>query len=315
MNDNQPATLLEAAYRLKATGQDPVRWLNTLAELEEALSRHLEKKTVATASVVRAIREAHVWCAPSVLLLVGRLRDDIARRRTAEDESPPATRRALRYRPSADERDLRRIVDAIAEPGSDVRADDAEQIRLDYLALEIRRYVESRTAAGATRRQAMTDAARVFHFGARSRRRPGWEAVERFLLRRRPKKSTDISRPAPNVGATKLETHPALRSPRPHGGNAACLDRNRRRRNATAAAPGSTWSPSSPAGQKSPTSSDSRKASSERSRPGASAPRRSASKEPDSSYTTSVHGSRGCAAVPPAPRLSRINRRRRPPDD
>jgi hypothetical protein len=205
-----------AAERLRRTGQDPVRWLHTLADREETLLAWKERThldSLGPDEAARAIREAHVWCAPSVLLVVGELRADIVKRRTDEDENPNPTRRAVRYGPDADGLGLRRIADAIAEPGSDVPAAAAEQIRLNYLAFEIRRYVASRVAEGATRREALSEAGRRYHFASRGLKRPGWEAVEAFLRRRRPKKSTDVSRPAPNVGADRLpEAHP-LRDP------------------------------------------------------------------------------------------------------
>lgn len=223
------APLAEQAERLRTLGQDPVRWLATLAELEEKLLGWKRAHGIAElgpAEAVRAIREARVWCAPSVILLVGSLRTDIAKRKTDEDENPNPTRRVVNYGTDTDERALRRIADAIADPGSDVSPARAEEIRLNYLAFEIRRFVQRRKAEGASAREALTEAARRYHFGSRvkagpivhgrptdSRSTPGWQAVERFLLRRRPKKSTDVSPRAPNVGAEIVDAAGTLAGP------------------------------------------------------------------------------------------------------
>lgn len=61
------APLAEQAERLRTLGQDPVRWLATLAELEEKLLGWKRAHGIAElgpAEAVRAIREARVWCAP-----------------------------------------------------------------------------------------------------------------------------------------------------------------------------------------------------------------------------------------------------------
>lgn len=297
-----------AAERLRRTGQDPVRWLHTLADREETLLAWKERThldSLGPDEAARAIREAHVWCAPSVLLVVGELRADIVKRRTDEDENPNPTRRAVRYGPDADGLGLRRIADAIAEPGSDVPAAAAEQIRLNYLAFEIRRYVASRVAEGATRREALTAAGRYYHFASRDRRRPGWEAVERFLLRRRPRKSTDISRRSPNVGPETLSAEGV-------GGEANRKEPNRCRDRETPNVPAepsspSTSRPSSSGARPSPGPSTSPKGPSATSSSAASARSRSASKAPGSSSTTSTSGSPTSAAAP----RRRPTRRRR----
>ena len=311
-----PATddLTEQAERLRATGQDPVRWLATLAEREEKLLEWKRRKRITSLGpdeVARAIRETHIWCAPSVILAIGELRTDIARRRTAEDLYPSASRRAVKFRADERERALRRIGDAIADPGSDVPASEAEQIRLDSLAFEIRRFVGRRRAEGATKREAMTEAARMYHFGSRVKAgpivrgkptdgssSPGWEAVERFLIRRRPKKSTDVSTRSPGVSPRFLdEKRASLDNGMSPKEGQKCRDRETRNDPAEPNSP-STSRPSSSAARPSRGRSTSPKGRSATSNSAGSGRSPSAPKGPGSSSTTSTNGSRTSGAAP-----------------
>ena len=309
-----PATddLTEQAKRLRATGQDPVRWLATLAEREEKLLEWKRRKRITSLGpdeVARAIRETHVWCAPSVILAIGALRASISRRRTHEDETPwngkIARRSVPKLQPHPEEKRLRRIVDAIGDPGSDVPKGEAEHLRLHWLAVEILEAVEKLLESGTvkTKREAYSRIAQSYGFKSKGDKRPGWEAVERFLLRRRAawealhdEKSTDTVRTPQPVSPRFLETQGAACSPKREEAH-RCRDREIRNDPAEPNSP-STSRPSSSAARPSRGHSTSPKGRSATSRSGESGRSPSAPKGPGSSSTTSTNGSRTSGAAP-----------------